>query len=239
PPSATSLSFSQPQPRSPACMGAGAGCGGVRAPGRRAGGGCFAHARKAAATRTTPIAPSTFALTLERGLGFDPSMRTALTAALLVSTLSLLLLPAAQAASRDFPTVAARAPRCRRVAPTPPARGGGHPRPSPGRTAPGEGRGVHGRARPAVGEKRDDYRAGNPALEGRVLFTDASPGHPDAAFVKENDPLVDPARISSRVEAGYIVRTRADADTVQARTGETAQRQAALGSGRPYAAPTY
>jgi len=57
--------------------------------------------------------------------------------------------------------------------------------------------------------------------------------------VKENDPLVDPARISSRVEAGYIVRTRADADTVQARTGETAQREAALESGAQYVSTDY
>src|SRR5262249_18278565 len=206
PPSATSLSFSQPQPRSPACMGAGAGCGGVRAPGRRAGGGCFAHARKAAATRTTPIAPSTFALTLERGLGFDPSMRTALTAALLVSTLSLLLLPAAQAASRDFPTVAAPAPRCARV----PRHLAAHERRTLAPSGCGIAEGCTARQRRRWARSATDYRAGNPALEGRVLFTDASPGHPDAAFVKENDPLVDPARISSRVEAGYIVRTRAD-----------------------------
>jgi len=174
-------------------------------------------------------------LTLERGLGFDPSMRTALTAALLVSTLSLLLLPAAQAASRDFPTVAARARRCERVA----RQLAAQERRTLAPSGCGIAEGCTARQRRRWARSATDYRAGNPALEGRVLFTDASPGHPDAAFVKENDPLVDPARISSRVEAGYIVRTRADADTVQARTGETAQREAALESGAQYVSTDY
>jgi Phosphoinositide phospholipase C, Ca2+-dependent len=89
------------------------------------------------------------------------------------------------------------------------------------------------------GAKRDAYRAGSPALEGRVLFTDASPGDPDAAFVKENDPLADPGRISGLVEVGYIVRTRADADTLQARSGDTLQRDAALESGAQYVSTDY
>ena len=89
------------------------------------------------------------------------------------------------------------------------------------------------------GSKRDDYRAGSPALEGRVLFTNASPGDSDAAFVEQNDPLADPARIPDLVQAGYIVRTRADADTVQARTGATLQRDTALESGAQYVSSDY
>ena len=34
---------------------------------------------------------------------------------------------------------------------------------------------------------RSTYLAGHPTLEGRVLFTNAEPGQPDAAFVKRND----------------------------------------------------
>jgi hypothetical protein len=89
------------------------------------------------------------------------------------------------------------------------------------------------------GAKRDAYLAGNPVLEGRVLFTNAAPGDPDAAFVKENDPLAEPARIPSLVEAGYIVRTRADADTEQARSGDVTQREAALASGAQYVSTDY
>ncbi len=89
------------------------------------------------------------------------------------------------------------------------------------------------------GLKRDAYLAGRPVLEGRVLFTNAAPGDPDAAFVKENDPLADPARIPALVEAGYIVRTRADADTEQARSGDVTQREAALASGAQYVSTDY
>jgi hypothetical protein len=75
------------------------------------------------------------------------------------------------------------------------------------------------------------YLAGHPKLQGRVIFTNAEPGSPDAAFVEVNDPLEDPALIPALVRKGYLVRTRTDADTVQARTGETKQRDAALASG--------
>jgi hypothetical protein len=76
-----------------------------------------------------------------------------------------------------------------------------------------------------------DYVAGHPALKGRVIFTNAEPGSPDAAFVEVNDPLKDPALIPSLVRKGYLVRTRTDSDTVQARTGDVKQRDAAIASG--------
>ena len=76
-----------------------------------------------------------------------------------------------------------------------------------------------------------DYVAGHPSLKGRVIFTNAEPGTPDAAFVEQNDPLKDPALIPGLVKKGYLVRTRTDADTVQARSGDTTMRDAALASG--------
>ncbi len=76
-----------------------------------------------------------------------------------------------------------------------------------------------------------DYVAGHPSLKGRVIFTNAEPGAPDAAFSEVNDPLKDPALIPSLVKKGYLIRTRTDADTVQARSGDTTMRDAALASG--------
>ncbi|MGA3188517.1 MAG: phosphatidylinositol-specific phospholipase C1-like protein [Bryobacteraceae bacterium] len=76
-----------------------------------------------------------------------------------------------------------------------------------------------------------DYVAGHPSLKGRVIFTNAEPGTPDAAFVEQNDPLKDPTLIPGLVKKGYLVRTRTDGDTVQARSGETQQRDAAMASG--------
>jgi hypothetical protein len=73
------------------------------------------------------------------------------------------------------------------------------------------------------------YLAGHPALRGRVLFTNASPGEPDAAFIERNDGPA--AEIDELVRKGYLVRTRTDADTKEARINDTARRNAMLASG--------
>ena len=88
-------------------------------------------------------------------------------------------------------------------------------------------------------EVRDAYLVGNPSLEGRVLFVSVEPGQPAAGFVKLNDPVADGERIADLVGRGYLVRTRADADTVQARTGDTAMRAAALASGAQFVSTDY
>lgn len=87
--------------------------------------------------------------------------------------------------------------------------------------------------------KRDAYIAGHPSLEGRVLFASSPPGSPESAFVKVNDPIANEAYISELVAAGYIVRTRADADTVEARLNLTARRDAALASGAQFVSTDY
>jgi hypothetical protein len=89
------------------------------------------------------------------------------------------------------------------------------------------------------GNERDLYVAGHPSLVGRVMFTSSPPGSPEAAFVKLNDPIANGAEISSLVAAGYIVRTRADADTVEARLGLTVRRDAALASGAQFVSTDY
>jgi hypothetical protein len=73
------------------------------------------------------------------------------------------------------------------------------------------------------------YTAGHPVLQGRVLFTNADAGQPDAAFVEENEGT--PATIDSLVKRGYIVRARADESTIAARTNDTTRRDELLGSG--------
>jgi len=90
-----------------------------------------------------------------------------------------------------------------------------------------------------TGGARENYIAGHPSLEGRVLFTDSPAGTPEAAFMKRNDPLANPGDIESLVAQGYMVRTRADADTVQARSGDTTQRDAALSSGAHFISTDY
>lgn len=86
---------------------------------------------------------------------------------------------------------------------------------------------------------RDLYIDGHPSLEGRVLFTNSLPGDPEAAFIKLNDPVAAGSLIPDLVAEGYIVRTRADADTVEARSDDTTRRDAALASGAQYVSTDY
>jgi hypothetical protein len=73
------------------------------------------------------------------------------------------------------------------------------------------------------------YLEGHASLRGRVIFTNARPGEPDAAFVEMNDGPVE--EIENLVRKGYLVRTRTDADTKEARTNDTAKRDAKMASG--------
>ncbi|WP_114210716.1 phosphatidylinositol-specific phospholipase C1-like protein [Acidisarcina polymorpha] len=73
------------------------------------------------------------------------------------------------------------------------------------------------------------YLEGHPSLRGRVIFTNAAPGQPDCAFTEENDGSQQ--EIADLVRRGYLVRTRTDADTKEARTNDTTRREIALASG--------
>lgn len=90
-----------------------------------------------------------------------------------------------------------------------------------------------------AGGYRTDYLAGHPSLDGRVLFTNAEPGQDDAAFVKVNDARADEERIQDLVADGYVVRTRSDAETVEAREGDTSARDAAFRSGAQWVSTDY
>jgi hypothetical protein len=89
------------------------------------------------------------------------------------------------------------------------------------------------------GTKRDAYRAQFPDLANRRIFVDVPQTDPDAAIMVVNDPVADGARIRTLVGEGFIVRTRADADTVQARSGDTTMRDAAFASGAQYVSTDY
>lgn len=88
-------------------------------------------------------------------------------------------------------------------------------------------------------DKRAVYAAGHPSLQGRVMFTNAQPGEPEAAFVERNEAKQYQAEIADLVRKGYVVRTRADADTVEARTNDTSSAQAALASGAQWVSTDY
>lgn len=83
------------------------------------------------------------------------------------------------------------------------------------------------------------YRGDRVTLEGRVMFVNIEETSPAAGYITLNDPVGQTDRIRAAVAAGLIVRTRADADTTQARTGDTAMRDAALASGAQYVSTDY
>ena len=82
-----------------------------------------------------------------------------------------------------------------------------------------------------TGPKRAAYIAGHPSLRGRTLFTNSDAGTPEAAFVILNNSIDDQHRIQALVKKGYLVRTRADSDTKQARTNDYQNFKAAQQSG--------
>ena len=82
----------------------------------------------------------------------------------------------------------------------------------------------------AGGDVRNVYRKGHPSYSGRAMFVYSDPGTPEAAFVICNDPFSDYARIQQCVKQGYIVRSRCDGETVQARKGDYTQMYKAMTS---------
>jgi hypothetical protein len=81
---------------------------------------------------------------------------------------------------------------------------------------------------------KDRYLEDHESLKGRVMFVSVNPDHPAAGWMKLNDPLDDFQHIQDCVRRGFIVRTRADYDTTQARKNDTRQRDRAIESGAQF-----
>ena len=89
-------------------------------------------------------------------------------------------------------------------------------------------------------EKVEMYLRGKLSLEGLPMFvnsTNTEAHH--AAYFTINNPIRDQQRILDAVKSGFIVRTRADANTIEARGNSTARRDAAFSSGAQYISTDY
>lgn len=75
------------------------------------------------------------------------------------------------------------------------------------------------------------YIADHPGLKNRAMFANAPAGTPEAAFLILNEPIDDFELIQQRVKEGYLVRTRADAGTWEARRNDTSRFEKAMASG--------
>lgn len=83
------------------------------------------------------------------------------------------------------------------------------------------------------------YLQGRPNLEGRMAFVQGRPGMPHAAFVLIDNALSRGEEIRSLVGKGYLVRSRADIDTGEARVNSVSRREAALSSGAQVVSTDY
>ncbi|MBT1696706.1 hypothetical protein KK083_07465 [Fulvivirgaceae bacterium PWU4] len=76
----------------------------------------------------------------------------------------------------------------------------------------------------------DLYITGDEAY-ARPMFANTDSENPHAAFFIMNDPIEQEKDIAARVKQGFMVRTRSDADTREARTGDKRRFEAAIRSG--------
>jgi len=90
-----------------------------------------------------------------------------------------------------------------------------------------------------TGSHRDAYLSGAADLQGRAMFVSSQPGEPTAGFIKMNDVMADFELIQTYVAAGFLVRTRSDIPTIEARSGSTVRRDRALASGAQYVSTDY
>jgi hypothetical protein len=74
------------------------------------------------------------------------------------------------------------------------------------------------------------YKKGRPNLEGRKCFIFADASNPVEPFILQDDPT-DIAVIKNLVDKGFMVRTRCDAGTMEARTGDIKRMNNAIQSG--------
>ena len=79
------------------------------------------------------------------------------------------------------------------------------------------------------GAKRELYVRDHPSLSGRAMFVRSDPERDDAAALVLDNPRDD--EIGRLAKAGYLIRTRADADLRAPLAANNARRDAALASG--------
>ena len=88
-------------------------------------------------------------------------------------------------------------------------------------------------------ERPDKLRGYAAAVDDPAMFGNWPMDDPRAAIQVLNDPVADRRRIAAALAAGCLVRTRADADTEEARYNRTQRRDAAFASGAQFISTDY
>jgi len=81
------------------------------------------------------------------------------------------------------------------------------------------------------GRKQTAYLAEHPSLQDRTMFVAAPKDSPAAAIFILNDPIGQADQIQRLAQDGFIIRTRADSGTLEARANDITRRDAAFSSG--------
>ncbi|GGO95266.1 Ca2+-dependent phosphoinositide-specific phospholipase C [Stakelama pacifica] len=91
----------------------------------------------------------------------------------------------------------------------------------------------------AGAEDEDRYRQGRPSLKGRAMFGYYPESAAEASIFNIQDPRGQTDRIQQLVRKGFLVRTRTDANTAEARAKDYSRRDAAVASGAQYISTDY
>lgn len=85
----------------------------------------------------------------------------------------------------------------------------------------------------AAGDTSDlaNYVEGRPNLEGRMAFLRSTPGQTYSAFILLDNAIVRQQDIQNFVKQGYLVRTRSDIETYEAKVNDMSRAKAAFKSG--------
>lgn len=83
------------------------------------------------------------------------------------------------------------------------------------------------------------YKQGAPSLENKLCFTNANPNDDDAAFLMYNDVFLSFDEIQAKVSDGFLIRTRADAGTYEARNADYKTWNKAKASGAQFISTDY
>lgn len=87
--------------------------------------------------------------------------------------------------------------------------------------------------------KNDIYLDGHDSLKNRIMFVSSPEQNDEAAFMIINEPRENLAKIKNLVKKGFVIRTRADAGTTEARENDYSRLKAAVESGAQYITTDY
>ncbi|EJL75896.1 Ca2+-dependent phosphoinositide-specific phospholipase C [Chryseobacterium populi] len=82
-----------------------------------------------------------------------------------------------------------------------------------------------------ISNSESPYLTEHPGLKGRMMFIESVPGKDYSAFILYDNAIVRQNEIQKVVKEGYLVRTRSDIETYEAKVNDRTREKAAFSSG--------